>query len=142
QAPYDNAVPLTRIVLTNAAIATSGTYARGAHLLDARTGQPLKSAASSTVVAPDAVTANALATALCVAPEDEGMRLVESTPGASALRIDANGVARRSAGFARLERPPQVRKIARADWPAGYQLTVSLTLTEGVPPQGRGGFGW
>jgi len=141
-APYDNAAPLTRIVLTNAAIATSGTYARGSHLLDGRTGQPLKSAASATVVAPDAVTANALATMLCLAGEDEGMRLVESTPGASALRIAASGAARRSSGFARLERQPMARPIAlAADWPAGYQLTVSLTLTEGAAPQGRGGFG-
>ena len=71
-APHDNAEPLTRIVLTNAAIATSGAYARGAHLLDPRTGQQLKSAASATVVAPDAVTANALATTLCIAGEEEG----------------------------------------------------------------------
>ena len=144
QSPYDNAEPLTRIVLTNAAIATSGTYARGAHLLDPSTGQPVKLAASATVVAPDAVTANALATTLCLAGEEEGMQLVESTPGAAALRIDAKGSVRRTSSFARLERQPKARPIAAlVDWPAGYQLTVSLTLTEGAAPQGRGrgGFG-
>lgn len=143
QAPQDNAEPLTRLVLTNAAVATSGTYARGAHLLDPRTGQPSKSAASATVVAPDAVTANALATTLCMVGEDEGMRLVEATPGAAALRIDAGGSVRRSAGFARLERPPMVRTVALvADWPQGFQVTVSLTLKEGEgASRGRGGRG-
>src|SRR5262245_42992618 len=36
---YDNAPPLTMIVLENAAVATSGSYARGAHLTDARNGR-------------------------------------------------------------------------------------------------------
>lgn len=129
QSPHDNAEPLTRIVLTNAAVATSGAYARGAHLLDSRTGQPVKAAASATVVAPDAVTANALATTLCIAGEEEGMRLVESTPGAAALRIDPSGSVRRSAGFARLERLPAARPVLLADWPPGYRVTMSLTLT-------------
>jgi thiamine biosynthesis lipoprotein len=130
RAPYDNAEPVTRIVLTNSAIATSGAYARGAHLLDPRTGTPVQSAPAATVVAPDALTANALATTLCVAGADDGMRLVESTPGAAALRIE-RGMVRRSAGFARLERAPAARPVALADWPRGYQLTVSLTLKEG-----------
>jgi len=140
--PYDNAEPLTRLVLTNAAIATSGTYARGAHLRDARTGQALSTAASATVVAQDALTANALATTLCIAGEAEGMRLVESTPGAVALRVDTRGAVGRSAGFARFERPAKARPITLvSDWPEGFQLTVSLTLTEGSAGGGRGGFG-
>jgi len=129
QAPYDNAEPLTRLVLTNSAIATSGTYARGAHILDPRTGEPFHAAASATVVAPDAVTANALATTLCIGGEEEGMRLVESTPGASALRIAPTGAARRSAGFARLERHPAAQPAVPADWPQGYRVTLALTLT-------------
>ena len=75
-APQDNGNPLTWIRLDNAAVATSGVYARGTHLIDARTGRPVGAAASATVIAPDAVTANALATALCVADADEGLRLV------------------------------------------------------------------
>ena len=36
---YDNARPIATIDLRNAAVATSGTYARGAHLIDSRSGQ-------------------------------------------------------------------------------------------------------
>src|ERR1700730_3200028 len=78
-APQENATPLTHIQLHNMAIATSGTYARGAHLLDARTGQPTALALSGTVVAADAMTAKALATTLCVAGVGEGVHTGEST---------------------------------------------------------------
>src|SRR5262245_28802165 len=91
---YDNAGPIAAINLRNAAVATSGTYARGAHLTDARTGQSLKNATAATVAAPDAVTANALATTLCLTNANHGFQLVESTPGAHALRI-ASGVLQR-----------------------------------------------
>jgi len=142
RASHDNAGPITRIALQNAAIATSGAYARGAHLLDARNGLPVLQAASATVIARDAVTANALAAALCVVSAEEGLPLVERTAGAEALRIGSNGRIHRTSGFARFERPVPVRTAAVADWPAGYQLTIALTLTDGVPEYGgRGGFG-
>jgi thiamine biosynthesis lipoprotein len=130
--PHDNARPLTCLRLHNAAIATSGTYARGAHLLDARTGQPATRASSGTVVAADAVTANALATTLCLTAADEGLRLVERTPGAEALRVGRDGFVERTSGFARLERQPAIKVAALADWPPGYALTVSFTLTQGA----------
>jgi thiamine biosynthesis lipoprotein ApbE len=128
---YDNAPPIATIDLENAAVATSGTYARGAHLKDPRYGQSLIAAAATTVVAPDAVTANALATMLCIAGNsDHAFRLVESTPGAEALRI-LSGVAERTSGFARLEEPWPIQTPAPAQWPAGYRLTVTLPLTAG-----------
>jgi thiamine biosynthesis lipoprotein len=127
---YDNAGPITTIELKNAAVATSGTYARGAHLTDARSGQSLRTASAATVVAADAVTANALATTLCLTKADHGLQLVESTPGAEALRI-VSGVAQRTSGFALLERQPLTESSAPTNWPAGYQLTVTLPLTSG-----------
>jgi thiamine biosynthesis lipoprotein len=130
--PHENAAPLTLIRLHNAAIATSGAYARGAHLRDARTGQPAAQASSATVVAADAVTANALATALCLTGSDEGLGLVERTPGAEALRIGPRGLVERTSGLGRLERPLPRTITAVADWPLGYALTVSLTLTQGA----------
>src|SRR5262249_10283115 len=96
---YDNARPLTTIDVRNAAVATSGTYAPGAHLTDPRTGESLESPVCATVVASDAVTANALATTLCVTSAREGLGLVESTPGAEAMRV-VSGVLQRTAGFA------------------------------------------
>ena len=127
---YDNAQPLSAIDLRNQAVATSGSYARGAHLCDSRSGTPLRTSVAATVVAPNAVTANALATTLCLTSADDGLRLVESTPGAEALRIES-GSLQRTSGFALLERrfPPQ--PPASTPWPSRYQLTIALPLTSG-----------
>jgi FAD:protein FMN transferase len=142
---HDNANPFTRVSLRDGAIATSGTYLRGAHLLDGRTGLPVSGIVSATVIARDAVTANALAATLCVLPPEEGLPIVERTAGAEAIRIAGDGALQRTSGFARMERPIFVRTAVPANWPAGYQLAVSLTLTDGVPefggPGGPGGFG-
>jgi hypothetical protein len=125
---YDNAAPIAAIEVRNAAVATSGTYARGAHLTNSRTGEALRSSVAATVVAHDAVTANALATTLCVAGADNGLRLVESTPGAEAL-WSASGVLARTSGFARLERPVALPPLANPVWPSGYQVTITIPLT-------------
>jgi thiamine biosynthesis lipoprotein len=125
---YDNAEPIATIDLQNAAVATSGTYARGAHLTDSRSGQSRSSSVAATVVASDAVTANALATTLCLTSAREGLQLVESTPGAEAMRV-ASGALQRTLGFARLERPSAPRPPASTNWPPGYQVTISLPLT-------------
>src|SRR6516162_8696328 len=128
--PFDNAAPMTTIGLHNAAVATSGTYARGHHLIDARNGKPPVNAATATVVANDAVTANALATMLSVAGTGYGFPIVESTPGAEALRYE-HGTLERTSGFARQERPVFAQTPAPTAWPASFQLTVLLTLTFG-----------
>jgi FAD:protein FMN transferase len=130
RACYDNAEPLATIELHNAAIATSGTHARGAHLTDARSGQLLRTAAAATVVAADAVTANALATTLCLTKADDGLKLVESTPGAQGLRAES-GVLRRTSGFALLERSFLPQTPVQSNWPHGYELTMTLPLTAG-----------
>jgi thiamine biosynthesis lipoprotein len=134
-APYDNAQPLTRVWLEDEAIATSGTYARGAHLLDPRTGRSASAISSTTVIARDAVTANALATAVCIEGPESGMALIESTPHAEAILVTRAGVTLRSSGFARRERPRVTRVAAIADWPAGFRVTMSIRLLEGT---GRG----
>lgn len=126
---YDNAPPVTTLNVRNGAVATSGTYARGAHLADCRTGRAPDALIAATVVAPDAVTANALATTLCVTSVEEGLRLVESTPRAEALRIES-GVLQRSSGFARLEQQGgQPQQSATSTWPPGYRVAMTLPLT-------------
>jgi FAD:protein FMN transferase len=137
----DNATPLTWVRLRDQAIATSGGYARGSHLVDARTGNRFQHAAGASVVARTAVDANALATTLCVVTAEEGMQLVERTRGADAIRIDAGGYLLRSAGFGRVEQPRIVPAVGAANWPAGYELNISLTLTEGTAGSRQGGFG-
>ena len=125
---HDNAQPIATIAVQDVAIATSGTYARGAHLTDPRTGQPQRSSVSATVVASDAVTANALATTLCLTDGDDDLRLVASTPGAEAMRV-VSGVARRTPGFADLERRSAPRAPANTSWPPGYQVAMTLPIT-------------
>jgi thiamine biosynthesis lipoprotein len=56
--------------ITNGAIATSGTYERGAHISDPYTGLIAIGAASATVVGPLGWLCDAIATALIVAGED------------------------------------------------------------------------
>jgi thiamine biosynthesis lipoprotein len=125
---YDNARPIATIDVRNAAIATSGTYARGAHLLDSRSGQSRGTSIAATVIASDTVTANALATTLCLTSAQDGLQLVESTPRAEAMRI-SSGMVERTSGFALLERPSAAQAPAATHWPAGYQVAITIPLT-------------
>ena len=56
--------------ITDGAIATSGTYERGAHINDPYTGMIAIGAESATVIGPDGGLCDALATALMVSGED------------------------------------------------------------------------
>lgn len=131
--PHDNASPQTHIVVKNSAVATSGSSARGAHLVNARTGIVVPSPPTATVVARDPVTANALATTLCVVGAEEGMDLVEQTDDAEAIRIDVNGVAQRTSGFAALERFREVVQAGNSNWPAGFEVSIAVTITKPKP---------
>ena len=56
--------------LFDGAVASSGTYERGAHIIDPRVGVPAVGARAATVVGPDAAIADALATAIMVDGRD------------------------------------------------------------------------
>jgi thiamine biosynthesis lipoprotein len=128
-APYDNGRPLTHLMLADGAVATSGTYARGAHIVDPRSGRPVVGVLSATVTARDCVTANALATALAVTGFEGGVAFVKATPGADALVVGQDRIVYRSAGFSRFERPRAVLAAAAVNWPAGFELSITFTLT-------------
>jgi thiamine biosynthesis lipoprotein len=67
----DNRLEVLRIFeINDGAIATSGTYERGAHIFDPATGTIAIGAKSATVIGPDGGLTDALATALMVAGED------------------------------------------------------------------------
>jgi FAD:protein FMN transferase len=72
------------------AIATSGTYERGAHLIDPHSGQPAARVASASVTGPDLGLADALATAVAVAGET-GLASIEPIDGYEALIIGFDG---------------------------------------------------
>lgn len=63
--------------VSDKAVCTSGDYERGRHILDPRAGDRSLSVASVTVVAPTAILADALATAVFVLGPDEGMALLD-----------------------------------------------------------------
>ena len=81
--------------LPRGGISTSGDYERGfwqdgvryGHILDPRTGCPVRGMLSVTVVAPDAETADALSTALYVLGVIRGERLLRRHPGCHALFV-------------------------------------------------------
>jgi thiamine biosynthesis lipoprotein len=88
--------------ITDAAVATSGAYERGAHIVDPRTGRPPTGVVAVTVVGPDLATTDAYATAAFALGSDgpawtatirpyEAMTVLDddrvlSTPGISPLR--------------------------------------------------------
>jgi FAD:protein FMN transferase len=86
----DDPQRLAEIVELTGCIATSGTYERGSHLIDPRSGQPAAQVASASVIGPDLGLADALATAIAVAGE-RGLALVEPLAGYAALVIGNDG---------------------------------------------------
>lgn len=136
-APAENAPALTELSLQNMAVATSGTYERFvtiegkkySHLIDPRTGQTADAVLSATVIAPDNVSANALATASCILPPKESLALAKSMPGTECLLILADGQQLRSPGFHTFENKSVTTQPAKAAaWPNGNQFTVSFTI--------------
>lgn len=89
---------LAEIAELNGAIATSGTYERGEHLIDPHTGRPAARAASASVTGPDLGLADALATAVAVAGAP-GLAFIDKLDGYEALVIHADGSRRRTNGF-------------------------------------------
>lgn len=72
ETPPGGTLPPLRLALHGIAVATSGNYVRGAHTIDPRTGYPpVNDVVAATVVAPTAMRADALASALFVAPDQE-----------------------------------------------------------------------
>ena len=81
---------LAAVVRLTGAIATSGTYERGSHLIDPRSGRPAARVASASVTGPDLGLADALATAVAVAGAP-GLALVEALDGYEAMVIAHDG---------------------------------------------------
>jgi thiamine biosynthesis lipoprotein ApbE len=95
-------------------IATSGGYRRStttgssqiSHILDARTGLPAEQLSSVTVIAPSAMIADGLATAVCVLGLERGMELIESQLDCACFIIDQTGRVHTSANWPAAAQPP------------------------------------
>lgn len=92
---------LVAVLEVESAVATSGTYERGAHLLDPHSGWRRARLASATVTGPDLALADALATALAVAGP-EGLELVEAAEGYEALAVSLDGSELATSGLRRV----------------------------------------
>jgi thiamine biosynthesis lipoprotein len=86
------------VVELTGAIATSGSYERGGHLIDPRSGRPIRRVASASVTGPDLGLADALATALAVAG-DTALTMVDHLEGYEALVVSRDGTSRWTEGF-------------------------------------------
>lgn len=93
-ASLDAKAPPSRFLqLQRCGVATSGDLwqfveingRRYSHILDPRTGMGLTQRSSVTVVAPNGIMADSLASAVSVLGRDQGLRLVDETEGTSAL---------------------------------------------------------
>lgn len=84
--------------LAGAAMATSGDMfqyleigtVRYSHIIDPRTGEPLTTRSTVTVLAPDAATADALASGISVLGPEEGVKLAGSIPGVETIIFTAS----------------------------------------------------
>ena len=91
----DNGPPTEYISLAHKAISTSGDTwqyveiggRRYSHLVDPKTGVGLTDHSSVTVIAPDATTADALASTVSVLGPTAGLALIDATPGAAAMVV-------------------------------------------------------
>ena len=140
RSPADNAAPLLHFPLREGAVATSADYARSydaggrrySHLIDPRTLRPSNERLSTTVVASDCLTANALAAAAAVLGTVEGTTLAR-TYGLDHLFFAAAAPSTASSAAATVSQTSSV--TANSTWPAGFQVNVSVALKS--PDGGR-----
>ena len=86
--PHNEDQMIARLRIENQAVCTSGAAERGEHILDPRSGEPVRGVVSATVVAPGAMLADALATAAYVLGPAEGIAFLERM-GVEGLIVDA-----------------------------------------------------
>jgi len=88
--PADPTAFLTVLAVRDGAVATSGTYERGEHVWDGRTGAPATGLLSATVVAADLTTADVLATCVLALGPD-GVPWAAQHGAAAVVAVRADG---------------------------------------------------
>jgi thiamine biosynthesis lipoprotein ApbE len=143
----ENDGAIDTVVLRDRAIATSGSYRRGfvvagqqlSHLIDPRTAQPAAAVLSSSVIAQDAATAGALATALSILSPRESQALMQRHPDAQYLIVTSEGERISSNGWAAYAEPKIERAayavranaaapVASANWNQSMELVLKVDL--------------
>ena len=88
--PHDRSALVTTVPLTYGGLATSGTAARGAHIVDPTTGRPVAEIASISVVGPSLMWADVYATA-AFAQGLSGLRWLAAKPSYQAVVVHLDG---------------------------------------------------
>jgi thiamine biosynthesis lipoprotein len=106
QDPRDSGAGAAVVRLDGLAVATSGDYLQSFtsdradhHIIDPRTGRSPRETSSVSVLAPSAMEADGLSTALLVLGAVDGKALIDRTSGVEAMIIDKQGKTERSRGF-------------------------------------------
>jgi hypothetical protein len=139
----ENAPPVARLWVRDQAVVTSGGERRGfdilgrhySHIFDPRTGQPALHVASATVVAPRTIDADALATACCVLPPEQSLRMIDQLPDTACLLLIAEGrqLASREWGKLRLDAGAELAvaqspATARPAFNGGMELKIDFEI--------------
>lgn len=136
RAPRDNSESLATLELRGSiGIASSGHRSRGfrianrhfSHLFNPLEGWPAEYAPAATVVAKDAATADALATALSVMPIRKGLDLIERLPDTDALLVSESGKTFASTGWYGLLTPDERHD---PQWLPGFTFVVDYQIPE------------
>ncbi len=108
--PSNKTEYITIMNLEDMSVATSGNYeqyfseeARASHIIDPKTGYAAWELLSATIIARNATDADALATAVFVLGENEGMELIERRDCVEGLIITGDRRILRSSGFEEFE---------------------------------------
>ncbi len=139
----ENAIPIAQLAIRNRAVATSGDYRRGveiagqhySHIVDPRTGMPAEQIIGSTVVAPIAADAGALATAFSVLTPEESEHLAASMAGVEYLLVKKNGEIVTSEGWSKLE-APRAQTVAKIAGEAQSAARFQPVVDQKVRPSG------
>ena len=89
RSPFDPSLLIRRLNLPSCGIATSGTYIRGEHIWNPKTGSPANEIASLTVIGPNVYEADRFATA-AFAMGPRGMEFMAGLDGFEAYMVDAS----------------------------------------------------
>jgi len=104
--PFNDQEIVKSLSLTDKGVATSGTYARGEHIYNPKTGTPVTEIVGLTIIGPDIYEADRFATA-AFAMGKAGISFIEHRPGLEGYMIDTEGMATYTSGFNQYVTPEQ-----------------------------------
>lgn len=98
---------LNSILIDGISVSTSGDYQqyfnkngkRYSHIFNPATGLPANELEAATIIAKDALTSDALSTAVFILGKENGIKLIEKLPGVEGLIVDTTGTIYKSSGF-------------------------------------------